>query len=947
MTERKFSVGQWAWSMAHQAPVRILEEKDIWGFGSYTVWVPRDSAMARLKPAQLTGMDEQGGFSVPDLLYRVAAARIKDALAQDHLIAPVEGNLIPLPHQLYALERAVSSERVRYLLADEVGLGKTIEAGLIIRELKLRGLVKRILVVAPMGLVNQWVREMKHHFGEEFQAVVPGETLDFRRSAGNENIWRRYDQVVCPVDSVKPVESRRGWSKEQLEYYNQQRFYNLLQADWDIIIIDEAHRLGGSNEGVARYKLGRALADVTPYLLLLTATPHQGKTDGFYRLLTFLDTEAFPNINALVKEQVAPYVIRTEKRRAVDAQGHILFRPRTTKLIPIRWEARHADQEELYLAVTDYVRLGYNQAVQEKKPYIGFLMVLLQRMVTSSTSAIRKALEKRWEILGSLSISYGPERVGGSELWELDSQELLDEVIGVSWQGLKNERAEVENLLRLAERCELSFMDAKMEKLLEMIHGLQLEENDEQIKVLVFTEFVATQGMLCAFLQERGFSVAALNGALTAEEREEAQRLFAGECQILVSTDAGGEGLNLQFCHVTVNYDLPWNPMRLEQRIGRVDRIGQNQPVKVYNFILADTVEFRVQEVLTTKLELIRAEFGVDKFGDVLDSGQAELDFTKAYVSALRAPDDLESEVETLAQEVREKAKNLFEIRRIMQGEEQNFAAGILEQTGGLPLGQWLETMTVNYLLAKGGAVKRLLEGYDLTFPDGQTLAPVTFGGRDNPWHGAQVLTLQEERIQAMLAEKHVIVPGQPVPVLRLQGLPAHVKGYWALWRIGLEGQAISKERMLPLFLTEEGKVFLPTARFIWDLLLEGKQQVKISAFKDGEGILDFFEEKVLQQGYILFKELEQLHLERLEKEKDKGELALRLRREGMARIGLKGVREYRLKQLAREEEAWQSRMMQKADFLPEASPVCLVFVEGEEGHVVVPEGLREDKPGI
>ena len=227
------------------------------------------------QPTKATGLDR--------ITYAVAAARIADALTQDVLLAPLEAGVIPLPHQLHALTRAVTGDRVRYLLADEVGLGKTIEAGLIFRELKLRGLVKRVLVVAPKGLVTQWVQEMQTHFGEEFRLLTPSEFSLWRNLTGAENVWRQFDQVVCPVDSIKPVERRRGWSREKLEAHNQERLGDLIDAGWDLIICDEAHRLGGSTEQVARYRLGKALAEAAPYLLLLSATPHQGKTAGFQR----------------------------------------------------------------------------------------------------------------------------------------------------------------------------------------------------------------------------------------------------------------------------------------------------------------------------------------------------------------------------------------------------------------------------------------------------------------------------------------------------------------------------------------------------------------------------------------------------------------------------------------------------------------------------------------
>ena len=405
-------------------------------------------------------------------------------MERDALIAPLEGTVIPLPHQITALSRAMSGDRVRYLLADEVGLGKTIEAGLILRELKIRGLAKRILVVAPTGLVTQWVSEMRTHFNEDFHLTVPGEFSAWRRVAAvddSENLWRLYDQMVCPLDSVKPLEARRGWTTEQLDRHNRERFEDLVTAGWDLIIIDESHRLGGSSEQVARYQLGEALSQASPYLLLLSATPHQGKTDAFRRLLTFLDRDAFPEDDAVSQESVSPYVIRTEKRHAIDADGNPLFKPRRTQLVSVPWTEEHQDQKVLYESVTEYVREGYNQARREKNTAIGFLMILFQRLVTSSVSAIRAALEKRLDVLelptGQLSL-FG-EDVG--EQWaHLDSQEQMEAVLGSRMRGLRNERAEVELLLSAARRCEAKGPDIKAQVLLDWVHRLQREENDPQ-----------------------------------------------------------------------------------------------------------------------------------------------------------------------------------------------------------------------------------------------------------------------------------------------------------------------------------------------------------------------------------------------------------------------------------------------------------------------------------
>ena len=408
-TSPDFPVGTWAFSPAHDEAVRILDIETIWNHTIYQVWIPGRAAVERIPAESLSADLPMKEIGLDRITYTVAAARIADALTQDVLLAPLEAGVIPLPHQLYALTRAITGDRIRYLLADEVGLGKTIEAGLIFRELKLRGLVKRVLVVAPKGLVTQWVQEMQTHFGETFQLLTPSEFSLWRNIAGSENVWRQFDQVVCPVDSIKPVERRRGWSREKLELYNQERLGDLIDAGWDLIICDEAHRLGGSTEQVARYRLGKALGEAAPYLLLLSATPHQGKTAGFQRIMALLDQEEFIAAGSIRREKVVPFVIRTEKRRAINDRGDPLFLPRQTQLIPVRWQEKHTLQKLLYESVSQYVRLGYNQAMRQNRQYLGFLMILMQRLVTSSTQAVATAMERRLEVLQTTNLNDSDE----------------------------------------------------------------------------------------------------------------------------------------------------------------------------------------------------------------------------------------------------------------------------------------------------------------------------------------------------------------------------------------------------------------------------------------------------------------------------------------------------------------------------------------------------------
>jgi len=276
-------------------------------------------------------------------------------------------------------------------------------------------------------------------------------------------------------------------------------------------------------------------------------------------------------------------------------------------------------------------------------------------------------LERRLEALAEPEEQLSLFPVYAEDEWaDLDGQEQLDVLLTSRLKALRNERTEVRLLLEAARRCEEIGPDAKTEGLLDWIYRLQQEEGDPDLKVLVFTEFVPTQEMLDQFLGDRGFSVVCLNGSMAMYERQRVQRPFAQEARILISTDAGGEGLNLQFCHVVINYDIPWNPMRLEQRIGRVDRIGQAHAVRAANFVCEDSVEYRVREVLEEKLAIILDEFGIDKTGDVLDSAQAGQIFDDLYVEAILHPEAIASSVEnvvnrmqTQAQEVRASASVL------------------------------------------------------------------------------------------------------------------------------------------------------------------------------------------------------------------------------------------------------------------------------------------------
>lgn len=926
-------IGSWRYSNPHRELVRVLEAQSLWGHTTCQVWAPSRSLIEWVEAEALSEPPVDPDHLLDQITYKACAVAIADALTQNVLLAPLEAGVIPLPHQLQALSRAVSRSQVRYLLADEVGLGKTIEAGLILRELKLRGLVKRVLVVAPRGLMSQWASEMQTHFAEDFRVVSPAELSGFQDFLSGDNLWAQFDQVICPLDAIKPIDQRKGWTKEKLDQHNQQRLGDLVAAGWDLIIVDEAHRLGGSTETVARYKLGKSLAEAAPYLLLLSATPHQGKTDAFQRLVSLLDKDAFPDPASICREKVAPFVLRTEKRRAIDDRGEPLFQPRTTRLVTVSWEARHAQQKELYEAVTEYVREGYNQALRENRQYLGFVMLLMQRLMTSSTRAIATALARRIEVLKTRDGSVGEEEEAASDWYEQDGQERLESLLdGVRW-GSGNERDQVRLLLELAQRCQAQGPDARAEALLDLLYTLQGEENDPELKFLVFTEFVPTQEMLAEFLQVHGYSVATLNGSMSLRERQQAQRRFSEDVRVLVSTDAGGEGLNLQFAHVVINYDLPWNPMRVEQRIGRVDRIGQEHPVRALNLLFEDSVELRVQEVLQEKLLTIYDQFGVDKTGDVLDSEEAGAYFEQAVARAIADPDKLEESVEEVVARVRERAQAETQGRSMYATEELD--PGVAARIREHPIQYWVERMVTSYLRANGGRAERKLLGWDLTLTDGTKLENVTFVGRDAVGLGLQHLGFQDRRLHQLIERVPPLLASEAVPVVHIAGLPAGLSGYWGLWQVGLLTGGRHQVRALPLFCHDDGRVLLPTARLIWEKLVDGHSAVSLLSVSEGRpetSVLDRMRAHAEEHGYSLFSGLEQQHLQTLDWEKDKGDYAYRVRQEALNRIGLPEVRRYRLRRLAEEEKQWRDRLDANRAVFPELQPMVYLRVVSEIG---------------
>ncbi len=952
----------WKYSTIHKSPCKIINEKILWGETICRVWLPKEEKVVRVPLYDLQPLlrDQQPEIEFHRVAYLSAAAKVAEILEVSSgisdgqiLLAPMESNVIPLPHQIHALSRAISGDRIRYLLADEVGLGKTIEAGLIMRELKLRGLVRRTLVVAPKSLATQWVAEMETHFDESFSLVNPRDldALERLENSGMHNMdqenhkqdynpWMRFSQAIVTMDSVKPLTRRKGWSEKKIQDYNRNRYERLVQGQWDLIIVDESHRMGGSTEQVARYKLGQGLSATTPYLLLLSATPHQGKSDAFHRLMRLLDPMVFSSLERVTRKKVSQFVIRTEKRKAMTAEGKPLFLPRTTKTIEINLSVNFA-QAELYEAVTNYVKEGYNRSIKDKKPHIGFLMVLLQRIVTSSSQAIRHTLERRLEILENRTDSRLPKEEELEDLTDLDGQAQIDMLVEVD-ESIKNEEiGEVKYLLHLAHLAEMAGPDAKTKELMNLIFQLQGEERDDQLKILVFTEFVATQEMLQKFLEERGITCVTLNGAMSMDERRLAQRNFRDSARVLISTDAGGEGLNLQFCHVVINYDLPWNPMRIEQRIGRVDRIGQNKIVRAINFIYQDSVESRVREVLETKLSIIFHEMGIDKEGDILDTSISGEIIEKMMTHVIMEDADPDGEVNKTLQTLKEEMQQIKE-QCAVYGISEEPDLPTTEKICNHPLPYWIEQMTIHYLQTKGCKLDKDLMGWTFTWPDGEEVQNAVFQSKDLTFD-RRLLSLENSRIRGLAMNLPEFIPGEPLPCVSCNGIPKSIKGIWGLFEIRMSVQQPNNSQIriplvrrsyLSVFINDEGKLFLPTARHIWDQLLTN--DFTIDRLKDSDESIAVCEKLLSaaeKAGQELFDKMNEEHLKAVSREEKRGKTFFASRREAIERLGLPEVRQFRLTVLYKDEADWHSELNSAKQILPEIRPLLMLEIGSMNGN--------------
>ena len=625
--------------------------------GNELLFRDREANLEIIQPGQSWSFDADAGM----LRLVSEAYRIRMAYLFDPLLAVHTSLIDPLPHQITAVyEEMIPRQPLRFLLADDPGAGKTIMAGLLIKELMVRGDLERCLIVCPGNLVDQWQDELYHRLHLPFEIL----TNDRLEAARTGNAFQEIPLLIARLDKLSRNEDVQ---------------VKLKQTDWDFVICDEAHKMSasffsGEIKETKRRKLGRLLSELTRHFLLMTATPHNGKEEDFQLFMALLDGDRFEGRfrDGVHVTDVSDLMRRMVKEGLLKFDGTPLFPERLAYSVTYQL----SDQEAiLYEKVTNYVREEFNRAdaleSEGRKGTVGFALTILQRRLASSPEAIYQSIRRRRERLESRLreqelLKRGAESRFKSEAWvptitEEDLEDLEDATdaeveeteeqiidLATAAQTIAELQAEIktlQNLEVLALQVRLSGQDKKWEELSNL-----LQENREMFdtegtrrKLIIFTEHRDTLNYLTDRIRTllgRPDAVINIHGSMGREDRKKAEEAFKQDkdVQILVATDAAGEGINLQRAHLMVNYDLPWNPNRIEQRFGRIHRIGQTEVCHLWNLVAEETREGDVYLTLLRKLEAEREALGGAVF-NVLGKALGSAELRKVLIEAIRYGD--------------------------------------------------------------------------------------------------------------------------------------------------------------------------------------------------------------------------------------------------------------------------------------------------------------------
>ena len=600
----------------------------------------------------------------------VEAKRIDLAFLFDPMMAVHTSNVDPLPHQIAAVyESMLPRQPLRYVLADDPGAGKTIMAGLYIRELIMRADARRILIVSPGSLTEQWRDELHEKFGLEFQVF----SRDLEAATPGSNPFAAYDQLIVRLDQIARDEDQDETQGRQPGPLQQK----LLAENWDLVVFDEAHKLsahffGTKLEKTGRYRFAERIGAATRHLLLMTATPHNGKEEDFQLFLALLDSDRFYGKfrDGVHKVDTTDLMRRMVKEELVTFDGTPLFPERRAYTVNYKLSDPEA---ALYQAVTEYVSTEMGKADQldgQRRGSVGFALTSLQRRLASSPEAIHQSLRRRRErlekrlreeklaargqALSQVTFAPAPKDDQDEDDFSAEENETLEETLidqATAARTIGELESEIRILGELVDQSAAlvaSKQDRKWEELSRILqHDPHTHEKDGRLrKLIVFTEHRDTLNYLqrqIAGVIGNDHAVLTIHGGTHRDDRKKAQALFRSdpEVRVLVCTDAAGEGVNLQNANLMVNYDLPWNPNRLEQRFGRIHRIGQREVCHLWNLVAAETREGDVFHRLLRKLE-VESEALKGRVFDILGEVFEDTKLKDLLVEAIRYGDQPE-----------------------------------------------------------------------------------------------------------------------------------------------------------------------------------------------------------------------------------------------------------------------------------------------------------------
>ncbi len=893
-----------------------------------------------------TSLLKNGQVQQPSIFYaQNMLLRLDANISENTIVTSTNYKIEPLPHQLLAVDFVINRFEPRSLIADEVGLGKTIEAILVYQEFKLRGIAKKVLVVVPSGLVLQWHEELLDKFNEKFIVYTKDYIRALKQSYGEEtNVWKLHDKIIASIDSIKPLkidEKVDVQERKRRDWHNRHVFEDITTAGFDMVIIDEAHKLSKYGDGreSARFKLGKKLSETIPILLLLTATPHQGDEDLFLNLLRLIDPVLFASRASLTPGLVREVTVRNKKRAVVDFDGKRIFKHRITSLIEIARKIPEQQEEiELYQYVTEYTGKYYNLAKRDNNQILMLLVMLYQRMVSSSSFAILEAMKRRRSFLQGESAWLERLSLEDFEISEFAIDELLSQKVSGTQEDVATELTFVETCIRMAEKLTVSFKDIKFRKLIEIIDEIKRREKKPDLKFIVFTEFRATQDAIIRFLSRLGYSCSYINGSLSREEKMAQVEAFRTKNQIMVSTDAGGEGINLQFCYCMFNFDLPWNPSRLEQRIGRIDRIGQKHHTLIFNFHLTDTIEDHVRRILEIKLGRIKTQFGEDKFADVLTLIQDEFSFDQIYVDAIKLRRAEEKQLEVFAERIYQRAKEVLEKDDLLLPFSQfkQDAKGLVNTQ----LNKIIKHLTLHYLAYKGIQVNRYRDEpefyyFNNPFPsmgEATIYRNVTFENAQS-LKKAKVEFINLQHPLLMKIRHHIeanphlgCVTALRMAINKFKGM----NGFWFVYRLFITNHENRKKTALvSVFMEDESFHNNRISNYLESHYPDNVSLIQNYTYHQdihavAAAALKFAEEKAIE----IFTATKLTWLNEIEKHERKFEDYFHFKQNAYSNIQIENIRESKLKLLESEKQAQWKRLQLQRNIVPKMELYQIAYVE-------------------